>query len=276
MPSFCRAARSGRRSLESGSALTERCGCGLRRPPALSSRIPWSLRPREDPPRASPRGRSLQPDYRWESRCGPRAGTLPRGLNLGKPLTSRERLPSFIPLSGGEKGLRRRAVRPGLRSASAVTGRAPFAQLRTRSAWLRPRSPGRTSGCTTVPAAGRAVSPPSSRSRPGRGRVAGAPPPQSREPAGWRRRRRRVGPGGGSRQLPSSPLQRQLAPTGAGPARLPVSPWPLRSREVRTGGRLPQKFQSSGLPKKRSTAAARKVAAPGTEPAPTRLAAPGR
>lgn len=104
MPSSCRAARSGGGSLESGSALTARFGCGLRRPPALSSRIPWSLRPREDPPRASPRGRSLQSDYRWESRCGRRAGTLPRGLNLGKPLTGREVSLPLFPSRAARRG----------------------------------------------------------------------------------------------------------------------------------------------------------------------------
>lgn len=241
MPRFCRVAGSARGSPEGGSALMERFGRGLRRRSGLSSRIPRRLRPREDPPRASPRGRSLQSDSRWESRCGPQARTLPQGLTLGIPLARRERVPPFTPLSGGEKGLRRRAVRPGLRSASAATGRAPSAQLRARSAWLRPRRPDRTSGCTAVPAAGHAVNPPSSRSRPGHGRVAGAPPPQSREPAGWRRRRRRrVGPAGRLAPAPllASPAAACSHGRRAGPP-LPLSPADaLSGRGVRTSHKV--------------------------------------
>lgn len=103
------------------------------------------------------------------------------------------------------------------------------------------------------------------------------PPPQSRESprltaAAAARGSRRAARAGS----PPPPLQLQLAPTGAGPARLSHSPWPLRSREVRSDRRLPRKFQFSGLQKKRSAAAARTVAAPGTKPAPTRLVAPLR
>lgn len=70
MPPCGRAARSVRASLESGSMPMGRFGCRVRRPPELSPRIPWRLRPREDPLRASPRGRSLQSDYRWDPEPG--------------------------------------------------------------------------------------------------------------------------------------------------------------------------------------------------------------
>lgn len=136
-----------------------------------------------------------------------------------------ERLPSFTPLSGGWKGPSRRAARAGLRSASAVTARAQSAQLRTRSAWLRPRSPAAPGCSADAPAAGLAVNPPGSRSRPGGARGAGAPPPRSRESA----RLTAAAAARGSRRAaragsPPPPLRLQLAPTGAGPAASPTLP----------------------------------------------------
>lgn len=236
MPASCRAARSVRGGLGSGSALLDRFGCRLRRPPGLSSRIPWRLRPREAPPRASPRGRSLQSDDRWGSRGGPRARTRPQGLDLGMPLTGRERLPPSSPLSGGEKGLRRRAVRPGQRSASALPGRARCAQLRTRPAWLRPRSPGSPRGAQRSPprdlrsvfpahAAVQGAGPARPRRSPG-SRPAAAAARESRRaarassllasPAAARSHRRRAG-------LPL-PLSRAAALSGGAHRRAPPTP----------------------------------------------------
>lgn len=143
----------------------------LRGPPGLPFRSPRRLHPRQDPPRASPRGRSLGPEDRWARRFGPGARALPHSLSLGVLRASRGASPGFIPPSGGLKRPRRRAAGTELRAASAAAGGAQPPALRTRSAWLRPRRPGRPLGAaTTFRSAGRTVDPPGARGRPGRGR----------------------------------------------------------------------------------------------------------
>lgn len=143
----------------------------LRGPPGLPFRSPRRLHPRRDPPRASPRGRSLGPEDRWARRFGPGARALPHSLSLGVLRASRGASPGFIPPSGGLKRPRRRAAGTELRAASAAAGGAQPPALRTRSAWLLPRRPGRPLGAaTTFRSAGRTVDPPGARERPGRGR----------------------------------------------------------------------------------------------------------
>lgn len=231
MPSFCPAARSVgvdlRCSPGSGSALTGRFGCRLRRPPKLWSRIPWRLGPREDPPRASPKGRTRQSDDRWESRCGPGARTLPRGWDLGMPLTSRSVSLPYSPL-GRREGATKAGSAPRTAVSKCAARPRSVCSAPTSVRMAPPHSPGGPRGAQWSPPRDvRSIS-------PAHAAVQDATPPQpgSLAAAAARASTPRLRSGG-------SPHRRW--------AGLPLlSPWPPRSREVRTGGRLPQKFQSPG------------------------------
>lgn len=118
----------------------ELSGRRVKGPPRLPSYSPWRLHPRQDPPGASPRGRSLQSEGGWARRCAPGARWLPQSLSLGVPHTSRGASPLlYSPLGRREgatkAGSRRRA--PG----SKCSGRPRSASSAPKSVRMAPAAP---------------------------------------------------------------------------------------------------------------------------------------
>ncbi|XP_039110675.1 skin secretory protein xP2-like [Hyaena hyaena] len=242
-----------RRRLESERSLLGLPGRRVRGAPAPPSRRPWRLPPRQEPPRASPRGRSLPPPTRSQvaaAECQPR-GPAPRSGSVSPPL-----LPSRAARRSHEAG--QQVQRP--------------AALRLPGSELGPHGSGRAAPAAPRPA-GRTAEPPSARRRPGRGRRSGAPPPRPREP-GWRaaaaaaagRGSRR---GGAAPAPPAPPLPPRLAPTGAGrtPAGSPSPAGRRCPREGRADRSLPRKSQSPGPGRGRG----RQPPARSRRPAPSQL-----
>lgn len=164
-----------------------------------------------------------------------------------------------------------RAARRGHEGGQQAQGSGQQVQrpaaLSLLSSEVGPHGSGRAAGAAlpgaapALPSAGPTGSAPSARCRPGRARGSGAPRRSPWSLPGWRRPRLLLGAGPGGRLAPGSPpppLRLQLARTGAGQPRPALRlPWPLRRREVRPEGSLPREFQSSGLLKTPSAAAAR-------------------
>lgn len=178
--------------------------------------------------------------------------------------------------------LRSRAPRRGREGGQCAWGSGQQVQrpaaLSLLSSELGPHGSGRAAqeglpgAAPARPAGALPVGPPSARGGPGRGRPAGAPPPRSREPArpaaAAERGSGRVAPAG---RPPPPPLRRQLAPTDAGqpPLGSPSLPSPAPSGgahrwEAPTEVSIPRVTEEA---ERDST-----PAAPGTPPAPTRLA----